>query len=525
MKVRDMHFCASPHLTLALIKNVMTDALIMVVSNKVSRILLGLGIFSVLMLLPTPEVFTDSGWKVVCVAVLMLTWWITEATPIPVTALLPIIMFPLLEVVPLKQVTANYANPIVFLFMGGFVLALAMERWQLHKRIAIGILRLTGTRPSGIVGGFMLATAFLSMWMSNTATTVMMLPIALSVLHLLLNDQDGNPNENIEEKSKRNFAVCVMLGIAFAANIGGTATIIGTPPNAILAGYLDRTYGFTIQFADWMMIGLPFAVIMLALCWFVLTQMVYRTGREHIEGADDIMQREWKKLGRVKKGELMVLCVFICTAFLWIFKGALPFDKLNDTTIAVLAAVSLFLLPVDHKRGQFLLQWEDTRNLPWGILLLFGGGLALAGAMQESGLIELVGTHLSSISVFGIIWLVVAITALVLLMTEMMSNLALITVFLPVLSAIAYQLNEDPLLFAIPATLAASCAFMLPMATPPNAIVFASGYIRIPQMIKAGILMNLFSIILISLIAFTLLEWVMGISPGTVPGWVSGYKY
>ncbi|MFT6077014.1 MAG: sodium-dependent dicarboxylate transporter 2/3/5 [Myxococcota bacterium] len=477
-------------------------------------------LFIALLSIPAPQIIGHQGWSVIAVITLMLIWWVGEAVPIAVTALLPIILFPILGIVPLKDVTANYGHPIVFLFFGGFTIAMAMKKWNLHTRIALGIVRKTGTHANGIILGFMLATAFLSMWLSNTATTVMMLPIAISVLALVTNDQI---NSKLPIPTRR-FALSLMLGIAFAANIGGTATLTGTPPNAIFVGFIEDSYGLTIEYGTWMLVGLPFAAIMLLVCWATICFIVYPSRLGYIAGASDVINKKHAALGKITYNEIAVLIVFVSTALLWIFKGLLPFE-IKDAGIAITAAVSLFLIPRQDKKG-FLLQWKndptknDMHDMPWGILLLFGGGLSVAGAMRSSGLIDVVGSQISSFSTFGLIGILILCFCVVLFLTEVMSNLALITIFLPVLAGIALNLGENPLLFTVGATLASSCAFMMPMATPPNAIVFASGYIRIPQMVKIGIVMNILSILLITLFSYTLIGYVFGITVGEIPSWI-----
>jgi len=490
--------------------------------TKLYGLFIGLFAFTLILILPAPEAISPLGWRVVAVVALMLSWWVSEAIPIPATALLPIILFPLLDIMPIKKTTLSYGHYIVFLFMGGFVLALALEKWGIHKRISLFILKMTGTGANGIIGGFMIATAFLSMWMSNTATTVMMLPIASSVLSLILKDQNAlqaASNPDTSNQGERYFALSLMLGIAYAANIGGTATLIGTPPNAVFAGFIQEQFDHTISFASWMQIGLPFAIILLLLCWIILTKSIYPNGLGKIAHADEIIETEWQKLGKMSRAEKIVMTVFISTAVFWMFKKLLPFS-ITDTGIAITAALVLFMLPTGLVSGERILIWDDMKRLPWGILLLFGGGLSIAAAMGESGLVEVIGSALSDLSVYGTLTMLIAVISVALLMTELMSNVALISVLLPVLGGMSLSLNENPLLFTIPATLAASCAFMLPMSTPPNAIVFASGYIRIPQMIKAGIWLNLVSILLTTLFAMTLLSVVFDIEAGKLPQWV-----
>jgi len=490
-------------------------------NRSLSFIIGGICFFALLLFIPAPQIIGETGWKVIAVISLMLIWWVSEAVPVSVTALLPILLFPVLDVIPLKQVTANYGHPIVFLFFGGFTIALAMEKWNLHTRIALAIVKKTGTHANGIILGFMIATSFLSMWLSNTATTVMMLPIAASVLALVTNGL------TIDELSPnvRRFALSLVLGIAFAANIGGTATLTGTPPNTILAGFIDDTYQFTIEYGTWMLVGVPFAITLLLLCWFVLCYVVYPSRMGNIANAGSEIDKRYDALGKISYNEICVLIVFISTAALWIFKGLLPFE-IKDAAIAVTAAIVLFLIPNSKKDG-FIMQWKsnpaenDMLKMPWNILLLFGGGLSIAAAMKASGLVDVVGGQISSFSTFGVFGIVILCFLTTLFITEVMSNLALITIFLPVLAGIASNLGENPLLFVIGATLASSCAFMLPMATPPNAIVFASGYIRIAQMVKVGIVMNILSIILITVLSYTLASYVFGISSNTVPEWAA----
>ncbi len=475
----------------------------------------GVAVFVLLNLLTPFADLPIVACRVISVVFLMLTLWISEAVPIPVTALLPMILFPLLEVMPLKDVTSNYSHPIVYLFFGGFVIAIAMQKWQLHRRIALSIVRKTGTNANGIILGFMLATAFLSMWISNTATTVMMLPIAVSVLEIIL---PACGNHSDLSKSEKYFALSLMLSIAYAANIGGTATLTGTPPNAIFAGFMDETYGYVIEYSTWMIIGVPFALVLLFLCWWLICFFIYPNNLGLLEEAGSLIEEQYQCLGKMDYAEKAVMVVFVSTALLWIFKGLLPVYYVEDSIIAVAAAVSLFLIPMPEKKG-FILDWEDMRNLPWGILLLFGGGLSVAAAMKSSGLVEVIGSHITTFSSHGILIVLVLSLFIVLLLTECMSNLALITVFLPVLAAMSLELGENPLLFTVGATLASSCAFMLPMATPPNAIVFASGYIHIPQMVRAGIIMNIVSIALIVICVYSIISWNFSISPATVPDW------
>lgn len=471
--------------------------------GKKLGLFLGPILFIIILLSPVPNALTPEAWKVIALAVLMLVWWVTEAVPLAVTSLLPIICLPLLGVLGRKAAAAPYANPVVFLFMGGFMIALAMERWNLHRRIALNIVRITGTNANGIILGFMLATAALSMWISNTATTVMMLPIALSVIDLL-----KSSNENLPKKGVRHFALALMLGIAYSANIGGTATIIGTPPNVVFSGFIRETYDLEVSFATWMAFGVPFAILLIGLTYLFIVKWLYPNQLGDFEGAQELIEKEVHALGKISNAEKKVLIVFVSTALLWMFRSRIvkliPALPLNDEGIALVATVALFVIPLDFKNGRFLMEWKDTAKLPWGILLLFGGGLSLANALAETGLIDLIGAQFKGLDNVGLL-VMLGLTAVSLFLTEIMSNVALVTIFLPVVGAIAVGMGMDPLLICIPVTLAASCAFMLPMSTPPNAIVFASGHLKVAEMVRAGIVLNIISILFIAILAHYIL--------------------
>jgi len=433
--------------------------------------------------------------QVIAVALWMIAWWITEAVSISVTALIPLTLFPLLGIMSMKAVSANYGSPIVFLFFGGFVMALALEKVNLHKRIALNIVKLTGTSPNKVILGFMLATAFLSMWISNTATTVVMLPIALSVIVLLINDEDGFT------KNDKNFALALMLGIAYAANVGGIATIIGTPPNTVMVGFIEQEYQTNISFLKWMVIGVPFSGIMLGTIYFILTKLVYPNNLGKLEEAKAIIEQQLADLGKLQATEKRVLIVFATTIFLWMFRTYinewLPIIKLSDAGISMLAAFALFTIPFKFNKGEFILEWKDTTKLPWGILILFGGGLALASGLSGAGVINFIGEVVSSNKTLSAVIVGSILIAIMLFMTELMSNVALVAIFAPVIAGIAIGLKQEVLDLLIPITMASSCAFMLPMATPPNAIVFASGHIKVHEMARAGIYLNIISIFII----------------------------
>lgn len=463
--------------------------------NLGSKIGLFLGPILFFVLISIPQiVVTESADAVIAVALWMIIWWVTEAVSISVTALLPLLLFPILKIMPIGDVGANYGSPIVFLFFGGFVMALALEKVNLHKRIALNIIRLTGTTANRVVLGFMIATAVLSMWISNTASTVVMLPIAMSVIHLLIEDADGFT------KRDRNFALSVMLGIAFAANAGGIATVIGTPPNSVLIGLLENEYQIEISFLKWMLIGLPFSLIMIAICYFVLVKWFFPTKNLKFKASKTIIHEELGKLGPTSGKEKMVLIIFGVTVFLWVFRtminSLIPSLGLSDTLISIFAAITLFTLPYNLKTGDFILKWQDTQKLAWGILILFGGGLSLANGMSVSGIVDLVAAAIAQ-SNLSILFTASLLIVLMLFMTELMSNVALVAVLAPVVAGIAIGLGVPMTYLLIPITIASSCAFMLPMATPPNAIVFASGYIKVHEMARAGFILNIISVLLL----------------------------
>lgn len=475
-------------------------------TSKKIGLFLGPILMAILLSLPTPGVLSPEAWKVIAMAVFMLTWWVTEAVPLPVTALLPIICLPILGVSDMKTAAAPYASPIVFLFMGGFMIAVAMERWSLHRRIALNIVMRTGTNANRIILGFMLATAAMSMWISNTATTIMMLPIALSVIDLLT-QKNGKKYSSI---GIRNFALSIMLGVAYAANIGGTVTIIGTPPNVVFAGFIKQAYNYEVGFAQWMAIGLPFATILIAITYWFITKILHPNRLGEFAGAQEVIHSEVAKLGRMSKAEKRTLVIFLATALCWIFRSLInkiSGFNLSDPGIAMLATIAVFVVPVNFKEGKFILEWKDTEKLPWGILLLFGGGLSLAAAMEDTGIIDLIGAQFGGYGKLGF-WVILGLTAVSLYLTEVMSNVALVTIFLPVVGGIAVGMGMDPLIVCIPVTLASSCAFMLPMSTPPNAIVFASGYIKVSDMVRAGFILNIITILLVVAIITILIPLV-----------------
>jgi solute carrier family 13 (sodium-dependent dicarboxylate transporter), member 2/3/5 len=472
---------------------------------------------SLLLYFVNPFGVAEKAALVLAIAGLMITWWITEALPMPVVALLPLVLFPLFNISTLEKTAVPYANPILFLFMGGFMLGLAIEKWNLHRRIALSIVKTTGTSGDRIVLGFILATGFLSMWLSNTATTMMMFPIALSVIHVMKENHKGEGN-------MANFSLTMMLAIAYASNIGGIATIIGTPPNVAYVGYIQSEYKYSINFINWMLICTPLAILLLACLYFTMVKWLFPNKIKSDSATRQLIHTELAQLGPVSIAEKRVLIIFMGTAFLWIFRDLINrlqhTLKLDDTIIAMLCAIALFICPSGTHRaaaektdaeeaGQgSLLEWGDTSKMAWGILLLFGGGICLAGALENAGLLKQMGQWLAQFS--GNVFLLVFIVTLVsLFISEVMSNVAQVIVFAPVVSSLAVAAGISPLLLGIPMTLAASCAGMLPMGTPPNAIVFASGHIKLKHMSKAGFVMNIISVILITLFCWFLLPLLM----------------
>ncbi|WEV76906.1 DASS family sodium-coupled anion symporter [Janibacter cremeus] len=465
-------------------------------------------------------------------AVLMGIWWMTEAIPIPATALLPLVLFPVLGGADIADVGASYGSDIIFLFMGGFMLALAMQRWNLHRRIALVTVRAMGTNPAMVIAGFMIATGFLSMWVSNTATAVMMLPIGVSVLMLVVGleespeladaaeaEADGAGEAKGEDPAeqgvlKTNFGTALMLGIAYAASIGSLGTIIGTPPNTLLVGYLSKNHDIDIGFGQWMLVGVPLSVVFMVICWFLLTKVIFKPEIDQIPGGRELMSRELNKLGPTSTGEKGVLTVFVLAAASWVGVPLIwPEDTpISDAGIAMVVAVVLFLLPAGAARGVRLLDWQSAVQLPWGVLLLFGGGLALSGQFESSGLTKWIGEQAKTLEGIPVILLVVVFATAILFLTELTSNTATSATFLPVAGGVALGLGLDPMLLTIPVALAATCAFMLPVATPPNAIAFGSGYVTIPQMMKGGIWLNLIGIVLVTLTVMTLAVWVFSIT-------------
>ena len=453
-----------------------------------------------------PEGLSNEGLSILASTLWVAIWWITEAVPIYVTALIPIILFPLSGGLELKQTTAAYGHKFVFLFVGGFILAIAIEKWKLHKRIALNIIGLVGTKKSNIILGFMIATAFLSMWISNTATAVMILPVGLAIISQLKDNPKTIENENLV------FGKTLMLAIAYSASIGGMATLIGTPPNLVLAGVIKTSYNIEINFLQWMSFGLPISIFLLFICWKYLTSVAYKFDNQNFDNGIDEIKDQLKSLGKISYEEKSVMIIFIATALAWItqsfvIKKYVP--EIDDTIIAIIAAVTLFIMP-NKKGDKKLLAWEDAVKLPWGILLLFGGGMALAKGFDSSGLAIWIGSQMSFFDTIPLLALLLFLVAMVNFLTEITSNLATTAMLLPVLVALAETIGVNPYYLLIGATVAASCAFMLPVATPPNAVVFGSKILKIDDMIKKGFWMNLISIFILTAAVYWILPIIWG---------------
>ena len=458
----------------------------------------GLLVFFIMLISTPPEGLGQEGWYTAAIAMLMAIWWTTEVIPIPATAMIPLVLFPLFNISGITATAAPYANPMIFLFLGGFLLAIGMQEWGLHRRIALNIINVIGSRPRSIILGFIISTAFMSMWVSNTAATMMMLPIALSVIQLTKN-MEHSAEDN---RQYNNFAISLMLAIAFAANVGGLGTVIGTPTNALLIGFVSESYGVEISFVQWMLVGIPLVLFGLPLIFFSLTAITFPVKFKSLPGGKEYIAREVKNLGSFGRGEIMVALIFGFTAVLWMVRPLIEswLPGLSDAGIAIFGALLLFLTPMSLKTGQFLLDWKAAVKLPWGILIPFGGGLTLAGAIQRTGLAEWIGGYFIGMSGLPFVLVIFIVTAVVITFTNLASNSATAAAFLPVMGSVAIGMGEDPLQLAIPVAVAASCAFMFPVGTPPNAIVYGSGVMTIPQMVRAGLWLNLLFVLLITLL-------------------------
>jgi sodium-dependent dicarboxylate transporter 2/3/5 len=471
-------------------------------------VLLGPAVAVVMLATGPPETLPQDGWNTAAMGLLMAIWWATEAVPIAVTALLPLVFFPLLGIADIDRAAAPFANKVIFLFLGGFVIALAMQRWNLHHRIALTVLQHAGRNGRTLVGGFMLACAMLSMWVSNTSTTMMMLPIAISVIEVIRRSVPGQT-----EKDSAHFCLALLLGVAYAASIGGLATLVGSPPNAMMAAFLRENYAIEVDFAHWLLVGLPLCAVLLPLTWLVLTRLLFRVNFTTSDEGKRLLKTMKDDLGRISSPEKRVAFVFLTVGLCWMFRPLLArlpgLNMLDDSGIAMAGAVALFLVPSGDAADPMLLRWRHVEKLPWNILLLFGGGLALAAAVTETGLALWLGDNLQALAMLPVPLLVLVVTTMIIFLTELTSNTATAATFLPVVAAVAVEAGVDPLMLAIPVTLAASCAFMLPVATPPNAIVFGSGLLSIPQMAKAGFALNIIAIAAISLLALTIAPYFL----------------
>lgn len=487
--------------------------------TKFLGLIIGIVFLMITCLFSSPETLNTKAWLTLGVAMLMATWWLTEAIPLPVTGLLPLIFFPILGVSSIKETAQAFSHPIIFLFMGGFIIGLAMQHTGLHKRIAYYIIAKFKNGPKSLIFGFMCATAFLSMWISNSATAIMMLPIALSIITVFKEDKNTAKNNNFDK--------ALVLSIAFSATIGGIATIIGTPPNTVMAAMLSELYNYEINFLDWLKIGLPTSLILLPITWVVLTFLCFPLDSS-IMIKNKIINDKIKELGKISQDEIMVGVVFIITASLWIsrkwissaLENIIPSGALNDSTIAISAAIILFIIPSNRPNRDRLINWDVAQSIPWGALILIGGGLSLATVINSSGLAAWIGSLSSNLSGISIIFIVLISIASIIILTELTSNTATASTFIPIFGATALGLGQDPLLLIIPATLGASCAFMMPVATPPNTIAYASGYLKISDMIKAGVWLNIISLIVIGIIIALILGPVFNVELNKIPLWI-----
>lgn len=484
---------------------------------KPAGLVAGLALFALLLALPAPDGLPPAAWRVVAVVGLMAVWWVSEALPIAITALVPLAALPLLGVAEIGAVAAPYANPLIFLLLGGFMLGLALQRSNLHRRLALAILRTAGGRGDRLIAGFMVATALLSMWISNTATAAMMVPIGLSVIALVQDSRQALTTPAALTEGDRHLAVALLLGIAFAANIGGTGTLIGTPPNALLAGYMAETHGVEIGFAQWMLLGVPVAAILLGLCWLVLTGLVYPVRSACLDGVTVLLGRERVKLGAMTAPEKRVAAIFLLTALAWLFRpvvqGWMPGAPLSDAGIAVLAILALFVVPAGGGRPGALLDWPATRDLPWNVLLLIGGGLSLGAAIDGSGLSRWIGDSLTGLAAWPFAATILAVALIAMLASHVTSNTAAAAALVPVVASIALSIGQAPLQLAVPAVLAASCALMLPVATPPNAIIAGTGHVSALQMARGGAVVSGAALLVIALVGLVLVEPVLGRAP------------
>ncbi|WP_339862980.1 DASS family sodium-coupled anion symporter [Paremcibacter congregatus] len=478
--------------------------------TKTRRIglLIGLFLFALTFVLPPPAEMSVVAWRTAGVALLLAAFWATEVLPIPITSLLPLLLFPALGVMPMAEAATPYARPTIFLLLGGFIIATALARWNLHRRLALNILVRVGNNPAALIGGFMAATALISMWISNTASSIMMIPIALSLASEIVRDQD---------KRHQGFVLCLILGIAYSASIGGLGTPIGTPPNLFVVSFMKATYGIEISFLTWMMFGIPTVLVMVPVAWFVLTKWAYPFNLDDAPVAEHMLRDELAAMGPMSRPERRVAWVFVFIAAAWILRVPMQQNLeilpwLNDAMIAVGGATVLFIIPsgCQTEKGTALLDWDTANQIPWGVLLLFGGGLSLAAAVAASGLAAWLGAALAAIGTLPLILIVLCLVAMVIFLTELTSNTATTATLLPVLGALAVSTGIDPMMLFAPVALSASCAFMLPVATAPNAVIYATGKVTIPQMAAAGFRLNLVGIVVITALSYSLVPLIFG---------------
>jgi sodium-dependent dicarboxylate transporter 2/3/5 len=466
-------------------------------------LVLGPLVAGVMLLLGAPPDLGQSAWLTAAIGMLMAIWWATEALPIAATALLPLVLFPLLGVASIQDTAAPYSNKVIYLFLGGFIVAFAMQRWNLHRRIALSVLQHAGGNGRSLVAGFMVASALISMWVMNTSTTMILLPIAVSIVAVIHRSVGG-----LDDRARSDFQYAMLLGVAYGATIGGIATLVGTAPNAMLAAFMLENYGTQIDFASWMLVGLPLSIVMLPLAWLALTSVVFKVNFTTSGEGRAALQKMKADMGKISTPEKRVAIVFVLMALAWVTRPLLvripALSALDDSSIAIAGGILLFMIPSGDRDDPVLLRWSYAEQLPWSVLILFGGGLTLAGAVTRTGLAEWLGASLQVIGSLPAVAVVVIAAAMIIFLTELTSNIATTATFLPVVGAIAIESGMDPILLTVPVTLAASCAFMLPVATPPNAIVFGSGLLTIPKMVRAGIALNIIAIFLVSLTAVTL---------------------
>ncbi len=480
----------------------------MTLSKKSIGLFLGPALFFLTLTFFKPQGLSSEAIAILASTLWIATWWVTEAIPIAATSLLPIVLFPLTKGLSIAETTASYGHKYIFLFMGGFILAIAIEKWHLHKRIALNIIYWIGTDVNKIILGFMVATAVLSMWISNTATAVMILPVGMAIVSQLKDNPETKPNEN------HIFGKALMLAIAYSASIGGMATLIGTPPNLVLAGIIEKTYNTEITFSQWFMFGLPVSIVLLYICWLYVTRFAFKFEQKKFPGGKAEIKKQLKRLGPISVNEKRILIIFCITAIAWISRSFILtrfFSTIDDTIIAIIAALCLFLIPAKSKK-EVLITWKDAQTLPWGILLLFGGGMALATGFESSGLAQWLGNHLVHLQNIPVILLLLILIASVNFLTEITSNTAASAILLPVLVSMSSTIDVHPYILLVGATMAASCAFMLPVATPPNAVVFGSGYLTIEDMVKKGFLMNIISIVLLTGIIYFVLPLIWNLN-------------